>query len=234
MPGAFQLAKSLVGEHGPSVVRSVYLDTPTLQIARTSEEHPSYREKLRLRAYGEPHVGELAFLELKKKLNGVVYKRRVQMRLRDALALLRGEQPPITQIEREIVAAAGRYDGLGPMAYIAYDRAALYELGNRDLRMTYDRRVRARWDAPALDLTGGTEQLLEDGLPILKIKSSRALPAWLVDAISELGLVQRPWSKSGMACRTHGYGAAVGTCHRTARQRPVAHPYALPLVPRCN
>ena len=164
------------------MVRSVYLDTPTLQIARTCEEHTSNREKPRLRAYGEPHVGELAFLELKKKLNGVVYKRRVQMRLRDALALLSGEQPPITQIEREIVAAAGRYDGLGPMANIAYDREALYELGNRDLRMTYDRRVRARWDAPALDLTGGTEQLLEDGLPILEIKSSRALPAWLAVA----------------------------------------------------
>ncbi len=43
-------------EHGPSAVRSVYLDTPSLQIARTCEEHPSYREKLRLRAYGEPHV----------------------------------------------------------------------------------------------------------------------------------------------------------------------------------
>lgn len=43
-------------EHGPSAVRSVYLDTASLQIARTCEEHPSYREKLRFRAYGEPHV----------------------------------------------------------------------------------------------------------------------------------------------------------------------------------
>lgn len=49
-------ARMTPDEHGPSVVRSVYLDIPSLQIARTCEEHPSYREKLRLRAYGEPHV----------------------------------------------------------------------------------------------------------------------------------------------------------------------------------
>ena len=196
-------------EHGDSTVRSVYLDTPSLEIARTCEEHPTYREKLRLRAYGEPQAGEPVFLELKKKLGSVVYKRRVQTSQQVALELVGGARPPANQIEREIAAAARRHEGIGPIAYLAYDRCAFYEQGNRDLRMTYDRRVRVRWDMPSLDVTNGTEQLLEDGLSVLEIKTSRALPGWLVYAISSLGLRQQRWSKYGTACRVRGFDTPV-------------------------
>ena len=66
-------------EHGPSTVRNVYYDTPTALLARRSAEKPLYKEKIRTRCYGVPCLGDPVFLELKKKCDGVVYKRRVQV-----------------------------------------------------------------------------------------------------------------------------------------------------------
>lgn len=195
----------LPDEHGSSTVRSVYYDTPSLLLARRSAESPTYKEKLRTRAYGDPVEGEGIFVELKKKCAGVVYKRRTLTDADTAAILLdpgRAPRPADSQIEREISRAAMRYEGLAPRVYLAYDRTAFYERGNRDLRMTFDRRVRARWDDPSLSVTEGTEQLLEDGVSILEIKSSRAMPLWLAAAISELRLRPAHWSKYGTACKT--------------------------------
>lgn len=43
-----------------------------------------YKEKLRLRSYGIPGKQDTVFLELKKKWEGIVYKRRVPMTLEEA------------------------------------------------------------------------------------------------------------------------------------------------------
>lgn len=65
--------------HGHSRIQSLYFDTPNYILARRSLEHPLYKEKLRLRSYGIAKVGSPTFLELKKKYESVVYKRRVTM-----------------------------------------------------------------------------------------------------------------------------------------------------------
>ena len=68
---------------------SLYLDTPDRRIIRSSIEADDYKEKLRIRSYGEGSCGSTVFLELKKKFGGVVYKRRVAMRLDQAEMYLR-------------------------------------------------------------------------------------------------------------------------------------------------
>lgn len=74
------LAERMVpDEHGPSTVRNVYYDTPTALLARRSAEHPAYKEKIRTRCYGAPHPFDPVFVELKKKCDGVVYKRRCEL-----------------------------------------------------------------------------------------------------------------------------------------------------------
>ncbi len=199
-----RVSSHLVGdEHGASTVRSLYYDTPTLILARRSSEHPAYKEKLRLRAYGMPAPEETVFVELKKKCDGVVYKRRSTRSLAEAQGLLAGNVAAKGQIERELACAAGRYEGLAPACYLAYDREALYERGNRDLRLTFDRRVRMSWEAPRLDaeLYGGAEQILDEGISILEIKTSRAMPLWLTQAMGELNLRQASWSKYGTAAK---------------------------------
>lgn len=69
------------GEYGTSQVNSVYLDTPRYDAIARSVEKPAYKEKLRIRWYGTCALEDApsAFVELKKKLKGVVHKRRLSV-----------------------------------------------------------------------------------------------------------------------------------------------------------
>ena len=65
--------------YGLHTIGNIYFDTEEDALIRTSLAKPPYKEKMRLRGYGIPGDGDLVFLELKKKWEGIVYKRRVAM-----------------------------------------------------------------------------------------------------------------------------------------------------------
>ena len=74
--------------HGHSTIQSLYFDTPDFLLIRRSIDKPAYKEKLRLRSYGVANEDTKVFLELKKKYDKVVYKRRVCMTEMEAMAFL--------------------------------------------------------------------------------------------------------------------------------------------------
>lgn len=76
-----------------SSISNLYYDTPDYRMIRRSLEKPSYKEKLRLRSYGVPNDQTPVFPEIKKKAQGIVYKRRVSMPYGDALRYLSRRQP---------------------------------------------------------------------------------------------------------------------------------------------
>lgn len=55
---------------------SLYFDSDNYELIRTSLDHPAYKEKLRIRGYGDITDDSPMFIELKKKYEGVTYKRR--------------------------------------------------------------------------------------------------------------------------------------------------------------
>ena len=65
--------------YGEYTISNIYFDTPDFQLVRQSIEKPEYKEKLRLRAYGKATDTSVVYAELKKKFDGVVYKRRIPM-----------------------------------------------------------------------------------------------------------------------------------------------------------
>lgn len=187
-------------EYGESTVCSLYFDTDNNQLIRRSMEKPVYKEKLRLRSYSTPKAGSNVFLELKKKYNGVVYKRRKTMEYTQAMAYLnRGVMPDDSQIMREIDWSMHYYKGIRPMMFIAYDRTAFYSKTDHELRLTFDRNVRFRTDN--LDLSKGHygERILEHGLCIMEIKALSTMPLWLTEALNELKLFPGTFSKYGTA-----------------------------------
>lgn len=134
-------------QYGESTILSLYLDTADSLLIRRSLEKPVYKEKLRLRSYGVPGDGDNVFLEMKKKVQGVVYKRRICLPLDRAMACLAQGTVPAAggQIGREIAYMLRRYR-LRPAVLLAYDRTAYTELEpspNR-LRITIDRDIRSR------------------------------------------------------------------------------------------
>ena len=91
-----------------SLIQSMYYDTPVHGMICRSLEKPVYKEKLRVRAYGYPTPDSPVYVELKKKYDGVVYKRRASMEAGRAMALLRGEKPVILALASHLGAFGGR------------------------------------------------------------------------------------------------------------------------------
>ena len=61
-----------------------YCDTKDYDLIAKSAEKPAFKQKLRIRSYGTAGANDPVFLELKKKYNGVVYKRRITLPLAEA------------------------------------------------------------------------------------------------------------------------------------------------------
>lgn len=188
-------------EYGASTVRNIYYDTPSRLLARRSAEHPYYKEKLRIRSYASAGEGDTVFLELKKKCDGIVYKRRCALPMREAHGLLMGSRAPQNQIEREIAFSASRYEGLAPAMYVAYDREAYYASDDHEFRMTYDRAVRCRWSDVSLEGSTAGHVLMPEGQSLLEVKCAAGMPLWLVDFLSAEGIFKGRFSKYGSAVK---------------------------------
>ena len=187
-------------EYGESTVCSLYFDTDDSRLIRHSMEKSVYKEKLRLRSYSTPKRDSNVFLELKKKYNGVVYKRRQTLKYTQAMDYIReGIMPNDSQIMREIDWAMQYYPGIAPEMFIAYDRTAFYSKTDHELRITFDRNVRFRTDN--LDLAKGHygERILDANLCIMEIKALSAMPLWLTQALSDLKIFPGSFSKYGTA-----------------------------------
>ena len=187
-------------EYGKSVICNIYFDTPTHLLIRRSLEKPVYKEKLRLRSYGVPGDGDNVFLEMKKKVQGVVYKRRICLPLDRAMACLAQGTVPAAggQIGREIAYMLRRYR-LRPAVLLAYDRTAYTELEpspNR-LRITIDRDIRSRQTDLDLRLGAAGESLLAPGMRLMEIKTAHAIPLWLCAALDQNEIRPTSFSKYG-------------------------------------
>jgi SPX domain protein involved in polyphosphate accumulation len=178
-----------------SYVRSVYFDTPDRRIIRRSLEQPVYKEKLRLRSYGDRSE---VFLELKKKYKGIVYKRRVSLTLEEAMAYMADPSARLDkgQIGREIDYVKDFYGALEPTVYLYYDRLA-WKCPDDPLRITLDWNVGYRLDDLDIASDSPTKPLLEPDKSLLEIKTPTAMPLWLTAFLSEQGIYKTSFSKYG-------------------------------------
>lgn len=201
------LRKSLQGhmeadQYGKTSIASLYYDTPTFQLIRTSLEKPMFKEKIRLRSYGLATDESPVFLELKRKAFGIVYKRRVQTTIPLVNRFFSGEGDICApgQINREITTFRDYYKSLVPACLIIYDRTAYFE-PDGDLRLTIDERPRYRVDDLTLKKSMDGISLLGDGWTILEIKVQQAVPLWLASVLSEGKITKGSFSKYGEAFR---------------------------------
>ena len=193
-------------QYGESTILSLYLDTEDSLLIRRSLEKPVYKEKLRLRSYGVPREMDNVFLEVKKKVRGVVYKRRICLPLAQAMECLAQGSVPAAggQIGREIAYMLRRYR-LRPAVLLAYDRTAYTELEpspNR-LRITIDRDIRSRQTDLDLRLGSAGESLLAPGMRLMEIKTAHAIPLWLCAVLDQNEIRPTSFSKYGRVYEAH-------------------------------
>ena len=191
-----------VDQYGKSSIASLYYDTPTYQLIRTSVEKPLFKEKIRLRSYGIATESSPVFLELKRKAYGIVYKRRVETTVPLLHKFFSGEGDICApgQINKEITAFRDHYKTLVPACLIIYDRTAYFEPGG-DLRLTIDEDPRYRTDDLTLTKSMDGISLLDPGYTVLEIKVQQAIPLWLTAILAEGNITKGSFSKYGEAYR---------------------------------
>lgn len=188
-----------IDKYGLTKILSVYYDTPTFSLINKSIEKPFFKEKIRLRSYGLAKDNTPVFLEIKRKNDRVVYKRRIVSTEEQVRKYFEeDEEFDKSQITRELLAFKEKYKKLEPKYLIIYDRTAYYQ-DDSDLRITLD--LNPRYRTQDLNLHTSTDgiPLLNEGEAILEVKVQHSVPMWLAQLLNEAKIYQSSFSKVGTA-----------------------------------
>lgn len=188
-------------EYGRTTIRNIYYDTENYRLVRRSIESPVYKEKLRVRSYTQAAADSTVFVELKKKHDSVVYKRRLPLAERTAAEWLNlsGSCPENTQISKEIDYFLNYYRTLHPAVFLSYEREAYYIKEKSDFRVTFDDTILCRQEDISLQEPVWGTPILPDDMVLMEIKCSGGIPLWMVSALSENGIRKTSFSKYGTA-----------------------------------
>lgn len=186
-------------QYGRSTVRNIYYDTDNYRLIRTSLEKPAYKEKLRVRSYRQAAAGDEVFVELKKKYDSIVYKRRICVEEGRAMEYLAGRTgaPVHTHIAEEIDYFLQFYQTIKPRVFLSYDREAY--AGENGFRVTFDENILFREEELCLGGAVYGEALLEPGYVLMECKTPESIPMWMARALSQTGACKTSFSKYGSA-----------------------------------
>lgn len=187
--------------YGRTTIRNVYFDTDSYRLIRRSLEKPVYNEKLRMRSYQAVGPEDPVFVELKKKFQSVVYKRRLVLPAQEAMTCFRRGTPlpAQSQIAREIEYFRAYYQSLHPAVFLSYEREAYYALDGSDFRITLDENILYRQNDLWLGSNVYGYPLLRDGYTLMEVKTSGGFPLWMSHTLARLYVYQTSFSKYGAA-----------------------------------
>ena len=191
-------------KYGRTTIRNIYFDTDNYRLIRRSIEKPTYKEKIRIRSYAQASADSTVFVELKKKYEKVVYKRRVPLCEADAMAWVCRENPcPVnTQISREIDYFIDFYGKLNPTVFLSYEREAYYDKCGGDFRVTFDDNILCRDRDVKLSSSVYGTPILPEGKVLMELKCSGGIPLWMVEVLSRERIYKTSFSKYGTAYTT--------------------------------
>lgn len=187
-----------IDEYNKTSILSLYYDTKDNILALRSIEKPEYKEKLRLRSYGLASKDSNLFLEIKKKYEGIVYKRRIKTNKLEVTSFINKTLNYDKQIGHELNFFRDYYKDLKPNILIIYEREAYLD-SKSDLRITFDYDIRYRDYDLVLDKSLGGKKILDDDLVLMEIKTGFAYPLWLCRLLNDNKIYKTSFSKYGEA-----------------------------------
>ena len=184
-------------------IYNIYYDTENNDVIRHSISKPYYKEKLRLRSYKVPtSKDDKVFLELKKKINGIVSKRRLSLTLGEAYEFLYNQKRPDVKdyIDNQVLNEIDYYlskTKVYPKVFIAYERNAFFCKNNPDFRVTFDSKVLTRRNHLLLEKGSFGEDVVGSGRYLMEVKILGSIPLWFTRILSELKIYPTHFSKYG-------------------------------------
>ncbi|SCH89666.1 polyphosphate polymerase domain-containing protein [Romboutsia sp. 1001713B170207_170306_H8] len=188
---------------------NIYYDTKHSDVIRHSISKPFYKEKLRLRSYTIPkNINDKVFLELKKKINGIVNKRRISLTLEEAYKFLKfGYRPVSTDyLNNQVINEIQYYlskNKVTPTVYIGYSRKAFFCKNDPDFRLTFDSHITARRNDLHLESGLYGYDILGENNYLMEVKILGAIPVWFTKILSELKIYNTHYSKYGNEFMAH-------------------------------
>ena len=180
-----------------SVICNIYFDNDNYELINKSIEKPLYKEKIRLRSYNIPNNNSKVFLEIKKKYDGVVGKRRICTTMNNIDKYLLNHINIDNSINfKEIDNVIKKYN-LKPKIYVAYNREAYISKEDSELRITFDSNLRSRFIDLDLKLGDSGKLYFDKPMYIVEIKTLGSIPLFLTKILSELKIYPTSFSKVG-------------------------------------
>ena len=186
-------------EYYKSTICNIYFDNENNDLIIKSIDKPTYKEKVRLRSYKIPSLEDKVYLEIKRKYNGIVSKRRIYLKLKEYYDYIDTGTLPGNdiQVEKEIDYCFKRYN-LKPKIYLAYDRLSYYSKEDRNFRVTFDTNIRSRKDDLRLEQGDAGKLFFKDNeYIVMETKELGAYPIWFTNALSSLKIYPQSFSKYG-------------------------------------
>ena len=186
-------------EHGKSTICNIYFDTDKYDLIRHSITRPIFKDKVRLRSYNIPSKKDTIYLEIKRKYDGVVSKRRIETTLKDFYLYIEDRSNlEDNQIKKELDYYFYYYK-LIPTMFLSYERIAYYDIENKDFRLTFDSNILARNYDLELEKGNYGISILDKEKIIMEVKSLGAMPMWFVKILNQQKIYPSRFSKYGEA-----------------------------------
>ena len=197
------MEKDDFSKNEPYLIRNIYLDTPNKDLIRMSCDKPIFKEKIRIRKYGTYNDNiDKFFLEVKRKYDGIVYKRRVCLNKEElhnftVKGIIPNKSSPLEkQILKELSYTLSLYEPI-PSSFISYKRIAYISKEDSTFRLTFDFDLYARHNDFSFDNPTPEIYLLEDGYVLMEVKVAFGVPLWFSRILSEVKAVPTSFSKYG-------------------------------------
>lgn len=184
-------------------IYNIYFDNSGDTVIQNSLAKPLFKEKLRLRSYyPSPAPDQPVFLEIKRKINKTVTKRRAVLTYYEAKRFIADGSVPAEctfinrQVLEEVAYFISTYDVV-PKVYIRYDRYAYFGNDDKEFRLTFDSSIRTRRTNIWFENGDHGSELLSPDQRLMEIKISGSIPIWLADAMDARNIRCTSFSKYG-------------------------------------
>jgi SPX domain protein involved in polyphosphate accumulation len=195
-------------DDGTYIIRSLYFDTPSLDLYMANDREQGRRFKARVRMY--PGATSPYFLEVKQRLLDVIVKTRARVpgdRWRQAID---GDSATLDALPAQNRAAVLAFASkvhmhhLEPVLLVEYEREAYVSEIDSYARVTFDRKICAQQMTElALDaddrhwrsIDHVVQTRTSEPVTVLELKFERRPPAWMQAMVRRLELVRWSFSK---------------------------------------
>lgn len=194
---------------GAYTIRSLYFDTPALDLYAANGREQGHRFKVRVRTYPDALKSPI-FLEVKRRAIDVIVKTRGAVEPAAWRLAAQGDAATLASASARQRSAVTTFASLvqahhlEPVILVQYEREAYVSLVDSYARLTIDRNIRAqsrttfeldaddrRWRAIDHPAQTNTER----PVAVLELKFERRPPAWMHAMVRRLELVRRSFSK---------------------------------------